>query len=117
MILRFAEENNIVVLADEVYQENIYSPGKKFTSFRYVQQKIRSNVKLVKLHIFFRLQQVSNFFHIIVFSNQEPFSETTKKHVSYLQQTDRIIIFVGWQYFITYMISKQKVGHFFQSKK
>lgn len=36
MILNFAKEKGIVVLADEVYQENVYAEGKKFHSFKKV---------------------------------------------------------------------------------
>lgn len=36
MVLRFAREHGLSVLADEVYQENIYRPGDKFVSFARV---------------------------------------------------------------------------------
>jgi alanine transaminase len=35
-IVEFAHKKNIVVLSDEVYQENIYAPGKKFHSMREI---------------------------------------------------------------------------------
>merc|ERR1712054_121258 len=45
-VLKFAHRNNLVVLADEVYQENIYetSNGKKkdFVSFRKVLKSLPS---------------------------------------------------------------------------
>lgn len=33
-IVKFCKEYNVVLLADEVYQENIYAPGKEFVSFK-----------------------------------------------------------------------------------
>jgi aspartate/methionine/tyrosine aminotransferase len=36
MVLEFAREHGLAVLADEVYQENIYLPGDKFVSFAWV---------------------------------------------------------------------------------
>lgn len=33
-IIRFAQEENLVILADEVYQENIYDATRPFYSFR-----------------------------------------------------------------------------------
>lgn len=36
MVLRFAREHKLAVLADEVYQENVYAPGMKFISFAKV---------------------------------------------------------------------------------
>mmetsp|Transcript_10285 Transcript_10285/g.8836 ORF Transcript_10285/g.8836 Transcript_10285/m.8836 type:complete len:378 (+) Transcript_10285:361-1494(+) len=38
-IVEFAHKNNVVILADEVYQLNIYKKGKKFTSFKSVCAK------------------------------------------------------------------------------
>lgn len=35
-IIRFAHEKNLIILADEVYQENIYSSKKQFHSFKKV---------------------------------------------------------------------------------
>jgi alanine transaminase len=34
-IIKFAYENNLVILADEVYQENVYKAGKTFFSFKH----------------------------------------------------------------------------------
>jgi aspartate/methionine/tyrosine aminotransferase len=36
MIVRFAKRYNVSILADEVYQENVYASGKKFYSFAKV---------------------------------------------------------------------------------
>ena len=35
-VLEFAYQRRLFVLADEVYQDNIYAPGMKFNSFRKV---------------------------------------------------------------------------------
>ena len=36
-VLEFAYQRRLFVLADEVYQDNIYAPGMKFNSFRKVK--------------------------------------------------------------------------------
>jgi len=33
-VVKFCHRNNILILADEVYQENIYKDNAKFISFR-----------------------------------------------------------------------------------
>jgi aspartate/methionine/tyrosine aminotransferase len=50
-ILAFARERGIAVLADEVYQENVYEPGVRFVSFAKVleAQRIR-DVSLFSFH-------------------------------------------------------------------
>lgn len=54
-ILTFANQKNLVVIADEVYQENIYAEGKSFHSFRemlllHSDAKVRDTTALVSLH-------------------------------------------------------------------
>jgi len=54
-IIRFAYEKNLIILADEVYQENIYTSSKQFHSFKKVLKKfedkaIADNVELVSFH-------------------------------------------------------------------
>lgn len=55
-ILRFAYENNLVVLADEVYQVNVYkSESHPFISFKKVlseieNENVRNNVELISFH-------------------------------------------------------------------
>ena len=50
-IVKFCEEKNVVLLADEVYQENIYSEAKKpFTSFKKVVCDMGAKVQLVSFH-------------------------------------------------------------------
>ncbi len=39
MVLAFARERRLAVLADEVYQENVYRPGDRFVSFARVLEK------------------------------------------------------------------------------
>jgi len=52
-IITFAYENQIAILADEVYQENIYV-DKKFNSFKKVMNElgspIKDNVELISFH-------------------------------------------------------------------
>ena len=50
MVLEFANEHNLPVLADEVYQENIYDPQLKFTSFAKVITKKQLSVPLFSVH-------------------------------------------------------------------
>ncbi len=50
MVLRFARERDLSVLADEVYQENIYLPGARFVSFARVLE--RSSLRDVSLFSF-----------------------------------------------------------------
>ena len=40
--MRICHEENIMVLADEVYQENIYKEGKEFVSMRKVLHEMGS---------------------------------------------------------------------------
>lgn len=53
-LFRIAHERGLVVLADEVYQENIYSEKKKFLSFRKVLADMPANiantVELISFH-------------------------------------------------------------------
>lgn len=51
---KFCHDKNMVLVADEVYQENIYVDNKKFISFREVVLKLpepyRSKTMLISLH-------------------------------------------------------------------
>merc|ERR1719456_2081090 len=52
-IARFALKENLVLLADEVYQENVYAVGKKFTSFKKVVSDMgveAASLSLVSFH-------------------------------------------------------------------
>lgn len=49
-LIKICEENDIVILADEVYQSNIHSPNATFTSFKKLVCETNSNVPLVSFH-------------------------------------------------------------------
>ncbi len=51
MIIDFARENGLSILADEVYQENIYLPGDEFVSFaKVLHEKDVKDVSLFSFH-------------------------------------------------------------------
>ncbi len=50
MVLEFAKKNNLMVLADEVYQENIYHDEDKFHSFAKVAHEEGINIPIFSLH-------------------------------------------------------------------
>lgn len=51
LIINFAKKNNLVILADEVYQENIYLENLKFISFSKVMQDLKeTEVSLFSFH-------------------------------------------------------------------
>jgi aspartate/methionine/tyrosine aminotransferase len=51
MIIGFAKAEGLAILADEVYQENIYRPGGRFTSFARVMSELGVNdVSLFSFH-------------------------------------------------------------------
>lgn len=54
-LVQFCYDNDLVLLADEVYQENIYTAGKKFRSYREVllsfeDKAVREGVQLASFH-------------------------------------------------------------------
>lgn len=53
-VIRFAHEKKLVIIADEVYQENIYAEGKKFVSFKEVLRSLPApicdDVELASFH-------------------------------------------------------------------
>ena len=53
-LFKFAHSKGIIVLADEVYQDNIYTENKKFISFRKVlseqPKEVSNSVELVSFH-------------------------------------------------------------------
>eukprot|EP00743_Colponemidia_sp_Colp-15_P001019 GILK01001125.1.p1 GENE.GILK01001125.1~~GILK01001125.1.p1 ORF type:complete len:514 (-),score=88.66 GILK01001125.1:119-1618(-) len=52
-IVQFCAEENLVLLADEVYQENIYKPNSQFHSFKKVAWEMGSpyqNLELISFH-------------------------------------------------------------------
>ena len=54
MVIRFCHRNNMAILADEVYQENVFAKGIKFTSVRKIlksmEPAIANSVELVSFH-------------------------------------------------------------------
>lgn len=51
MVIDFAREHNLTILADEVYQENIYSPASTFVSFaKVLEEKKEKTVSLFSFH-------------------------------------------------------------------
>jgi aspartate/methionine/tyrosine aminotransferase len=49
-VVRLAEKYNIVLMADEVYQDNIYDPKKQFNSIRKVAYNIGSKAQIFSFH-------------------------------------------------------------------
>jgi len=49
-VLAFAEREKLIVLADEVYQDNIHADGKEFISCRKVARDIGCTVEVFSLH-------------------------------------------------------------------
>jgi len=51
MVIRFAKKHRLAILADEVYQENIYDPGRPFHSFAKVMHELgEAEVPLFSVH-------------------------------------------------------------------
>uniref|UniRef100_A0A7S1XGN3 Aminotransferase class I/classII large domain-containing protein n=1 Tax=Compsopogon caeruleus TaxID=31354 RepID=A0A7S1XGN3_9RHOD len=49
-IVRLCEQERLVLLADEVYQENVYVENPSFVSFKKVVRNMGSNVELASFH-------------------------------------------------------------------
>ncbi|WIA15264.1 hypothetical protein OEZ86_003901 [Tetradesmus obliquus] len=49
-IVRFCEQHGLVLIADEVYQANIYAADRTFTSFKQMVRQLESSAMLVSLH-------------------------------------------------------------------
>lgn len=49
-IINFCLEEKLLLLADEVYQENVYASGKHFTSFKKVAVEMGADVELLSFH-------------------------------------------------------------------
>ena len=51
MVIRFAERRNLSIIADEVYQENVYAHGRTFCSFAKVLHELQdTSTPLFSLH-------------------------------------------------------------------
>ncbi|CAG2184229.1 unnamed protein product, partial [Oppiella nova] len=48
-IVRFAKENNLLIIADEVYQHNIWDPSARFYSFKKVMHELGVRLELVSM--------------------------------------------------------------------
>jgi len=48
-IVKFCEAENLLLVADEVYQENVYAEGKSFTSFKKVMRDTGADIALASL--------------------------------------------------------------------
>jgi len=49
-VVQVCAKNKIVLMADEVYQDNIYADGKEFVSFRKVVLETNAQVQLLSFH-------------------------------------------------------------------
>mmetsp|Transcript_95581 Transcript_95581/g.276048 ORF Transcript_95581/g.276048 Transcript_95581/m.276048 type:complete len:500 (-) Transcript_95581:159-1658(-) len=49
-VLKFAEKERLMVMADEVYQDNIHVDHKKFISFRSLAKELGSTVEVFSFH-------------------------------------------------------------------
>lgn len=53
-IIKFATKNNLILIADEVYRDNIYKEGAKFVSFRKIlnqqSNQIKNHCELISLN-------------------------------------------------------------------
>ncbi len=51
MVIRFARKHNLSIIADEVYQENVYDPSLRFHSFARIMSEMKeTGVSLFSLH-------------------------------------------------------------------
>jgi len=50
MVLKFADEEGLMVCADEVYQDNVYADGKEFISFRKLAIELGVKVEVFSFH-------------------------------------------------------------------
>jgi len=49
-LVQFAEENNLMLMADEVYQRNVYNPDMMFVSAKRIVRDLNSTLPLVSFH-------------------------------------------------------------------
>jgi len=49
-VVQFCQDENLVMLADEVYQANVYKDGDRFTSFKKVVRDLQSPIQLFSFH-------------------------------------------------------------------
>jgi len=51
--LNLAQKHSLFIIADEVYQENVYLPGSKFFSFKSVLMNLGSPYNQMEMGIIF----------------------------------------------------------------
>jgi len=49
-VVKLCEKNGLVLMADEVYQDNIYAAGKEFISFRKIAYDLGAKIELMSFH-------------------------------------------------------------------
>lgn len=49
-VVAFCENENLVIMADEVYQKNVYTPEKPFVSFKKVVREMGADLELASFH-------------------------------------------------------------------
>jgi len=49
-VVRFCEEERLILIADEVYQANVYDESRSFVSFRRIVTEMRSQMELFSYH-------------------------------------------------------------------
>jgi alanine transaminase len=74
-VVRFCEEQQLVLIADEVYQTNIYAAGKEFNSFKKIVRELKSEVPLVSMNstskgFFGECGRRGGYFEIVNFSDE-----------------------------------------------
>ncbi|CAJ1355515.1 unnamed protein product [Effrenium voratum] len=105
MILKFAAEQKLVVMADEVYQQNVYQEGKAFHSFKKVLRELQQedslykDVQLISFHstskgILGECGQRGGFMEYVGFS-EAVLTEFTKMAATSLSSNTLGQIFVG----------------------
>lgn len=57
-VVRFCVRENIVLMADEVYQENVYAEGKKFVSFKKAKWDLGNEAAGLELFSFHSVSKV-----------------------------------------------------------
>lgn len=49
-VVKLCVKNDLILMADEVYQDNIYAKGKEFISFRKVMHELGAKIELMSFH-------------------------------------------------------------------
>ncbi|CAK9103425.1 Probable alanine aminotransferase [Durusdinium trenchii] len=106
MLINFATEQKLVILADEVYQENVYREGKQFHSFKKVLRELQKDdpvaykdTQLISFHstskgIIGECGQRGGYMEYVGFSDQV-LTQFTKMAATSLSSNTLGQIFVG----------------------